>query len=56
MLFESSIGSYPSKRWNIGKLDVIVASSGSTFSNITLSDIKVTLVELDESYSILDES
>jgi hypothetical protein len=37
MLFESSSGSYRSKRWNIGKLDVMAAYSDSTFSNITSS-------------------
>ena len=37
MLFESSSASYPSKRWNIGKLDVMAAYSDSTFSNITSS-------------------
>ena len=37
MLFESSSASYPSKRWNIGKLDVMAACSDSKFSNITSS-------------------
>ena len=52
-VFESSSGSYPSKRWVIGKLDVIAAYSDSTFSNITSS---VKCPARMRGISILDDS
>jgi len=53
MLFENSSGSYPSKLWNIGKLDVIAAYSDNTFSNISSS---VKCPARIRGISILDDS